>query len=136
MGEPRNSALAEDGSSDTTWSFGSESPARAGDSSGSENPETSFWDHKARWCQPWSIVGSGVLIIGLSWWLVKRWWISVPLSLAIGVWWWLFLVAVPTAWRTQRDADIRAILPESEPADPGTGQRDQGDRSDLHNHQS
>ena len=66
---------------------------------GDETP--SIWDHKPWWCQPWSIVATGIAVVGVSWWLLHRWWISSPLALAIGVWWWLFLVAVPSAYQQE-----------------------------------
>jgi len=38
-------------------------------------------------------------LIGLAWWLGQRWWIGLPVTLGIGMWWWLFLVVVPSAYR-------------------------------------
>ena len=58
----------------------------------------SLWDHKPWWCQPWTILTTGVVLITLSWLLLQRWWITGPFALGIGAWWWLFLVAVPTAY--------------------------------------
>ena len=72
------------------------------DSEGPKNSERhSIWDHKPWWCQPWSIVATGIAMVGGSWWLLHRWWISSPLALGIGVWWWLFLVVVPAAYRQE-----------------------------------
>ena len=63
-----------------------------------------FWQKKPRWCQPWSILVTGVGLLVGSWWLTERWWIVVGLAFPILVWWWLFLVAVPRA-AEQRDMD-------------------------------
>lgn len=61
------------------------------------NPD-SFWHHKPWWCQPWSIVCTGVgSVIGTLIW-PSRWWITLPLILAVLIWWLLFLVLVPAAW--------------------------------------
>jgi len=63
----------------------------------SEQPP--FWSLKPWWCQPWSIVSTGVLMVGGSWALLHRPWISLPLALGVLVWWLLFLVLVPAAYR-------------------------------------
>lgn len=44
---------------------------------------------------------TGLVVIGVSWWLLHRWWISAPAALAVLLWWWLFLVLAPTAYRQQ-----------------------------------
>jgi hypothetical protein len=62
----------------------------------------SIWAHKPWWCQPWSILLTGVSIPLVSWFLLHRWWISLPLSVAVLVWWGLFLVVVPAAWRREQ----------------------------------
>ncbi|MEI6030492.1 MAG: DUF6737 family protein [Synechococcaceae cyanobacterium ELA739] len=62
----------------------------------------SIWSHKPWWCQPWSILLTGIAIPAASWCLLQRWWITAPLAAAILVWWWLFLVLVPAAWRAEQ----------------------------------
>jgi hypothetical protein len=64
----------------------------------------SLWNHKPWWCQPWSILLTGVVVVGGSWWLLRLWWISAPLALGVLVWWWLFLVAVPAAYRAEQES--------------------------------
>ena len=63
----------------------------------SEQPP--FWSLKPWWCQPWSIVSTGVLLVGGSWAVLHRLWISLPLALGVLAWWLLFLVLVPAAYR-------------------------------------
>ena len=63
----------------------------------------SLWNHKPWGCQPWSILLTGVVVVGGSWWLLRLWWISAPLALGVLVWWWLFLVAVPAAYRAEQE---------------------------------
>jgi hypothetical protein len=62
----------------------------------------SIWAEKPWWCQPWSIVLTGLAVPAGSWWLLQRWWITAPLALGVLVWWWLFLVLVPRAYREQQ----------------------------------
>ena len=64
----------------------------------SEQPP--FWSLKPWWCQPWSIISTGMLMVGGSWALLHRLWISLPLSLGVLAWWLLFLVLVPAAYRS------------------------------------
>jgi membrane protein YdbS with pleckstrin-like domain len=61
--------------------------------------ERSIWAIKPWWCQPWSIVLTGLLVVGSSWWLFQRWWLSTVLGTGVLLWWWLFLVVVPAAYR-------------------------------------
>jgi hypothetical protein len=60
-----------------------------------------LWSQKPWWCQPWSIVGTGLALVGGSWCWLRLWWISLPLAAVVLVWWWLFLVLVPAAYAAQ-----------------------------------
>ena len=62
-----------------------------------------FWSLKPWWCQPWSIVSTGVLVVDGSWGLLHHLWISLPLALGVLAWWLLFLVLVPAAYRSASD---------------------------------
>ncbi|MFZ0408821.1 MAG: DUF6737 family protein [Cyanobium sp.] len=62
----------------------------------------SIWSLKPWWCQPWSILVTGLLVPTASWWWLQRWWITLPLAGAVLIWWWLFLVLVPAAWRVEQ----------------------------------
>lgn len=62
--------------------------------------QPAFWSLKPWWCQPWSILLTGVLVIAGSWFLLHRWWISAPVAVAVLAWWGLFLVVVPAAYRS------------------------------------
>jgi len=57
----------------------------------------SFWQSKPWWCQPWSIMVTGLGITAGGWWLSQRWWVVVVLSIPVLAWWLLFLVLVPRA---------------------------------------
>ncbi|MEX0587782.1 MAG: DUF6737 family protein [Cyanobium sp.] len=58
-----------------------------------------IWVLKPWWCQPWSILATGVVLPVASWLLLKHWWVTAPLAGVVIVWWWLFLVVVPSAYR-------------------------------------
>ena len=53
------------------------------------------WDYKPWWCQPWSILLTGLSIIIGSWLLLKIIWITVGISLVILTWWVYFLLIYP-----------------------------------------
>ncbi|WP_259724863.1 DUF6737 family protein [Synechococcus sp. CS-1332] len=59
----------------------------------------SVWQLKPWWCQPWSILLTGLGIVGVSWLVLHLWWITAGVSLVIGAWWLLFLVLMPAAWK-------------------------------------
>ncbi|MAR07518.1 MAG: hypothetical protein CL862_10490 [Cyanobium sp. NAT70] len=64
-------------------------------------PSGSFWSFKPWWCQPWTIVLTGLFLVSSSWWLLQRLWITLPLACGVLVWWLLFLVLVPAAYRAE-----------------------------------
>jgi hypothetical protein len=59
----------------------------------------SVWDLKPWWCQPWSILLTGLAVVGASWLVLHLWWITAGVSLVIAAWWLLFLVLMPAAWK-------------------------------------
>ena len=67
-----------------------------------------LWASKPWWCQPWSIVLTGVLITGLSWLVLKTLWITIVVSAVILVWWLVFLVMAPAAYRQAIDQGIES----------------------------
>jgi len=64
--------------------------------------QSDIWSLKPWWCQPWSIVLTGFMVPAVTWLLLGRWWITAPVVVGVLVWWWLFLVAVPRAYRQQQ----------------------------------
>ncbi len=63
-----------------------------------EQMPESMWEAKPWWCQPWSIVLTGVAIPLGSWMLLHQWWITLPVASVMAVWWLLFLVLVPAQY--------------------------------------
>jgi hypothetical protein len=62
------------------------------------NPETkspSMWDYKPWWCQPWSILLTGAILVAGSWFLSHRLWLLLGMGGLIGLWWFYFLIYVP-----------------------------------------
>jgi len=83
-----------------------------------------FWAHKPWWCQPWSILATGLLATAGSWWLLQLWWITLPLTLLVLAWWLLFLVLVPAAWRRDLAATASSATSPSAPSPAGADQPD------------
>ena len=67
--------------------------------------KSSLWDEKPWWCQPWTIVLSGFIVIAGSWFLLQKIWITALVFTAISAWWLLFLVLVPKAYRENQFND-------------------------------
>ncbi len=65
----------------------------------------SVWELKPWWCQPWSILLTGLMIIGGSWMLLHLWWLTAGVSAVIAAWWLLFLVLMPAAWKQEQAGD-------------------------------
>ena len=59
---------------------------------------TNIWDYKPAWCQPWSIILTGITITSASWLILHTVWITVGLGCLIMVWWVYFLVVYPKAF--------------------------------------
>ena len=55
-----------------------------------------FWSQKPWWCQPWTIVLTGVTVDSCSWLFFHRIWLTALVSLAVLAWWTLFLIVVPS----------------------------------------
>ena len=64
----------------------------------SNTESTNVWDYKPGWCQPWSIILTGLTIITGSWLILHNVWLTVAISLPIVAWWVYFLVIYPQAF--------------------------------------
>ena len=54
-----------------------------------------LWNHKPWWCQPWSILLTGITIISGSWWLLANIFLTIFVSILIVIWWFYFLILYP-----------------------------------------
>ena len=70
-----------------------------------ERLDSSIWQTKPWWCQPWSIVLTGIAIPVASWLLLHLVWITLPVVGVMVVWWVLFLGLVPA----QYAAEVREL---------------------------
>lgn len=57
--------------------------------------EVSVWDEKPPWCQPWTIVTTGVSGVAASWALFHTPFLTVPATGLVLLWWKVFLVDYP-----------------------------------------
>ncbi|BAY32306.1 hypothetical protein NIES2107_41940 [Nostoc carneum NIES-2107] len=53
------------------------------------------WNYKPWWCQPWSIVLTGITLISGSWLVFKTIWLTVIISIPILIWMGFFLLIWP-----------------------------------------
>ncbi|NEP88224.1 MAG: hypothetical protein F6K18_16080 [Okeania sp. SIO2C2] len=53
------------------------------------------WNYKPWWCQPWSILMTGITIISSSWLVFRIVWLTVIISIPILTWMGFFLVVWP-----------------------------------------
>lgn len=70
------------------------------------------WSYKPWWCQPWSILLTGIALITGSWLLLHNLWVSSLVTLPVLGWWFLFLVLWPQA---MRESDLLDAEVSSEP---------------------
>jgi hypothetical protein len=81
-------------------------------------PKTvSVWDFKPWWCQPWSIVLTGVGAIAISWLVFHRFWLTGLVAVPMLSWMGFFLLVFPKA---AADSGMLAEMQRGA-ADSGTG---------------
>jgi len=56
---------------------------------------------------------TGLVVVASSWLLFGRWWLSLVVAVGVLLWWGLFLVMVPAAWRQEGQAALAASPPEA-----------------------
>jgi hypothetical protein len=55
----------------------------------------SVWDYKPWWCQPWSIILTGISLIGGSWLLLNNLWVTVFVAIPVLAWMIYFVLVFP-----------------------------------------
>ena len=70
-----------------------------------KNSKKSFWDSKPYWCQPWSIISFGVLVLIFSWKLFNNILFSSIIGIFVFVWWILFLILAPNSYQVMNDKE-------------------------------
>ncbi|NER78879.1 MAG: hypothetical protein F6K42_04735 [Leptolyngbya sp. SIO1D8] len=70
----------------------------------------SVWNYKPWWCQPWSILLTGISLITGSWLLFHRYWLTGIVALPVLTWMSFFLLIWP---KLMRDSGLLAELSQS-----------------------
>jgi hypothetical protein len=68
-----------------------------------------MWQSKPWWCQPWTIILTGVIIITSSWLIFHKFWLTLPVAALIILWWTYFLIIVPRLLMEMRANSERNI---------------------------
>jgi len=68
------------------------------------NSKKSFWDSKPFWCQPWSIIFFGILVLITSWIIFNNFIVNALLGFLIIIWWVVFLILVPENYQGISDS--------------------------------
>ena len=68
-----------------------------------KNAKKNFWDSKPYWCQPWSIISFGVLVLIFSFKLLNNTIITSILGFFILIWWIVFLILAPNSYQVNND---------------------------------
>ena len=66
-----------------------------------DTQQISPWNYKPWWCQPWSILLTGISIMGGSWILFHTIWLTVAIALPICTWMGFFLLIWPRLIRAE-----------------------------------
>ncbi|USR92283.1 hypothetical protein NEA10_06055 [Phormidium yuhuli AB48] len=62
----------------------------------SDRPESvNVWDYKPWWCQPWSILLTGLGLIAASWFVFHRLWLTTLVAIPLTVWMGYFVLLFP-----------------------------------------
>ncbi|AFZ29907.1 hypothetical protein Glo7428_1339 [Gloeocapsa sp. PCC 7428] len=61
----------------------------------SEQKPASVWNYKPWWCQPWSILLTGVTLISGSWILFQTLWLTILVAIPVLTWMGFFLLIYP-----------------------------------------
>jgi membrane protein YdbS with pleckstrin-like domain len=63
------------------------------------SPDLSVWHHKPWWCQPWTIVLTGITIISSSWVLLHTLWVTLLVAVPILAWMIFFVGIYPQKYQ-------------------------------------
>ena len=82
----------------------------------SASQDDNVWTHKPAWCQPWTIISTGISFVAGVRWISHESLIWTLLSAApILLWWYVFLVLYPQEYkRLMASGDARAALSMTE----------------------
>lgn len=66
-----------------------------------DDGKTTIWEFKPWWCQPWTIFGTGVAIIGATYAVTHFVWLTLVVAAGMVFWWFLFLGVYPTVLESE-----------------------------------
>jgi len=69
------------------------------------NSKNSLWDSKPCWCQPWTIISFGVLVLISSWKLFNNIIFTSVIGVFVFVWWIVFLILAPNSYQVINDKE-------------------------------
>jgi ABC-type enterochelin transport system permease subunit len=75
----------------------------------SDPKSLNIWDYKPWWCQPWSILLTGIIIVSGGWFITRILWLTVILSILIVVWWGYFLIIYPRLFRQYLEQELKNL---------------------------
>ncbi len=67
------------------------------------NSKNKFWDSKPYWCQPWSIISFGILVLICCWELLNNIIFTSIVGFFIFIWWIVFLILAPRSYQVIND---------------------------------
>jgi hypothetical protein len=73
---------------------------------------TNPWNYKPWWCQPWSILLTGCLLVTGSWTAIHNPWVSAVISLPVLVWMGYFLLIWPRLVREMLESELGEDAPQ------------------------
>jgi len=64
-------------------------------SDGDRTSTPTVWEYKPWWCQPWSILLTGLGLIAASWLVLHRLWLTVLVAIPLSAWMGYFILVFP-----------------------------------------
>ncbi|KPQ38228.1 MAG: DUF6737 family protein [Phormidium sp.] len=64
-------------------------------SDGDRTSTPTVWHDKPWWCQPWSILLTGLGLIAASWLILHRLWLTVLVAIPLSAWMGYFILVFP-----------------------------------------
>jgi hypothetical protein len=75
----------------------------------------SVWDYKPWWCQPWSILLTGLVLISGSWLMFHRFWVTGLVAAPLSAWMGFFLLLYPRMVLLPAEPDANLQIPTDAP---------------------
>ena len=84
-----------------------------------ETVSRSVWDYKPWWCQPYTILATGLVIVRLTYQVSNGSWLwTGGVACCVAWWWYTFLIVYPAEFEVyMNDADQRDLPSEGNSSD-------------------